>query len=73
MRILLRNGRVLVGFYVVSELDVVEGEVNSWTVGEMRNNHRICKHKESWNCVLSAAMEDNHLVCLGVHGELPDP
>lgn len=71
--VLFRNGRVLVGFYVVSELDVVEGEVNGWTVGEMRDDHRVCRRKKRYFCVWSVGMGDNHLVCLDVRGELSDP
>ena len=57
----------------MSELDVVEGEVNGWTMGKVRDDHRICKRKERCGCVSNARMEDNHLVCLDVHGGLSDP
>ena len=50
VRVLFGNGRVLIRFDVVSELNVVKGEVNSWAVREMRNDHRICTSKPGQCC-----------------------
>ena len=57
----------------MSELDVVEGKINGWTVREMRNDHRICKCEQDLVFGLGSRMEGNHLVCLDAHVELSDP
>jgi hypothetical protein len=58
-----------VGFYIVSEVDVVERKVDGWSVRKVGNDHGVWwKGSEQANVVTKRG--DSHLVYRGVRAEL---
>ena len=62
---------MFIGFYVVSELYVVEGEINGWAMREMRDDHRICKQTLLRD--RDYTVKGNNLASLDVREGLSDP